>query len=91
MKIFAMHDKKAGHFLQPFPETSTIAALRGFEIAVNDAKSIFSRFPDDFSLVELAEFDQTTGEISPIDPRDLGTARTVLKNPPLQNALPGIQ
>jgi len=91
MKIFAMHDRKAGYYLQPFPETSTIAALRGFEIAVNDAKSIFSRFPDDFSLVELAEFNQETGEISAYTPQDLGTARTVLKKSPIQDPLPGIQ
>ncbi|AZL82747.1 nonstructural protein [Apis mellifera associated microvirus 31] len=92
MKLFAMLDKKAGHFLQPFPETSTIAALRGFEIAVNDAKSIFCRFPDDFSLMELADFDQETGQISPYaTPQDLGSARTVLKKPAVQDTLPGVQ
>jgi len=91
MKIFAMYDKKAGHYLQPFPEPSAIAALRGFEIAVNDAKSIFSRFPDDFELHELADFDQATGEISPQNPQNLGSARTVLKQPQVQNTLSGVQ
>lgn len=85
MKIFAMLDVKANHFLQPFPETSTIAALRGFEVAVNEGKSTFSRFPDDFCLMELAEFDQETGKITPyISPNNLGSARSVLK-PEIQN------
>lgn len=68
MKLFAMYDKKAGFYMQPFPDTSTIAALRGFEVAVNDSKSIFSRFPDDFELHELASFDQHSGEITLQDP-----------------------
>lgn len=87
MKLFAMYDRKAGFFMQPFPEQSTISALRGFEVAVNNSESIFSRFPDDFCLMELAEFDQNTGEIIPNSPRDLGTARTVLKNVPKQMEL----
>ena len=85
MKIFAMYDTKAQCYLQPFPETSTIAALRGFEVAVNEGKSTFSRFPDDFCLMELAEFNQDTGQIVPLmTPNNLGSARTVLKNPPTQ-------
>ena len=69
MKLFAMYDKKASFYLQPFPDTSTIAALRGFEVAVNNSDSIFSRFPDDFELHELASFDQNTGEVIPQKPQ----------------------
>lgn len=89
MKLFAVYDVKAGFYLQPFPETSTIAALRGFDVAVNDGKAVFSRFPDDFCLMELASFDQQTGEIVPhATPQNLGSARTVLKSPTEQNSLP---
>lgn len=89
MKIFCMFDVKAGFYIQPFAETSTVAALRGFEVAVNEGKSTFSRFPDDFCLMELAEFDPHTGELSPhAHPQNLGTARTVLKNQSEQNSLP---
>lgn len=89
MKIFSMFDTKASTYIQPFAETSTIAALRGFEVAVNEGKSTFSRFPDDFCLMELAEFDQNTGELIPnFPPLNLGSARTVLKQPESQNSLP---
>lgn len=89
MKLFCMYDVKAGFFLQPFPETSTVAALRGFEVAVNEGKSTFSRFPDDFCLMEIADFDQSTGQLSPYEkPQNLGSARTVLKAPSEQNSLP---
>lgn len=81
MKIFAMYDTKAQFYMQPFAELSTISALRGFEVAVNNSDSTFNRFPDDFCLMELAEFNQLTGQIIPHDaPQNLGSARTVLKN-----------
>jgi len=80
MKIFCMYDIKAQTYIQPFPESSTIAALRGFEVAVNEGQSTFKRFPDDFCLMELADFDQFTGKIEPhLTPLNLGSARTVLK------------
>lgn len=89
MKIFSMFDTKAGVYIQPFAETSTIAALRGFEVAVNEGKSTFARFPDDFCLMELADFDQNSGEITPhVSPQNLGSARTVLKQHETQNSLP---
>lgn len=89
MKIFAMYDRKANCYpMQPFPESSTASALRGFEVAVNNSDSIFSRFPDDFELHELATFDKETGLIESYDrPQNLGTARTVLKSQPLQQKL----
>lgn len=89
MKIFSMYDRKAAFYIQPFSETSTIAALRGFDVAVNEGKSTFSRFPDDFELHELAFFDPQTGELTPHGkPQNLGSARTVLKTPTGENTLP---
>lgn len=87
MKIFSLLDTKAGSYAQPFAETSTINALRGFEVAVNQADSTLSRYPDDFCLMELASFDQQTGELIVNSPQNLGTARTVLKSVPKQMEL----
>lgn len=87
MKIFALLDTKAGTYAQPFAETSTINALRGFETAVNSKDSTLARYPDDFCLMELASFDQFTGELTPNPPQNLGTARTVLKTQPKQMEL----
>jgi len=85
MKLFSMYDVKAQSFGQPFAESSTINAIRGFEIAVNDdTKSTLARFPDDFCLMELGDFDQNTGTITvPPHPLNLGSARSVLKQPSL--------
>lgn len=89
MKLFSMYDVKARNYIQPFSETSTIAALRGFEVAVNDGKSTFNRFPDDFCLMELGDFDSETGLITPAtSPINLGSCRSVLRPAPEQNSLP---
>lgn len=81
MKIFAVYDVKAGFYLNPFSDTSTVAALRGFDLAVNEGKSTFSKFPDDYCLMELAAFDQNTGEIVVhMSPLNLGSARSVLRS-----------
>jgi hypothetical protein len=87
VKVFSVLDVKANCFLQPFSESSTVAALRGFEVAVNDGKTTFCRFPDDFCLMELASFDPQTGSLVPnASPLNLGSARSVLKPSPLEAA-----
>lgn len=88
MKLFAVLDIKSGFFLKPFAESSTVQALRGFDIAVNESDSTFRRFPDDFALMELAEFDSQNGQLQAhAAPVNLGTGRSVLRNPEQQLSL----
>lgn len=79
MKLFAVLDVKANYFLKPFAESSAVQALRGFEVAANE-DSTFKRFPDDFALCELGDFDSQTGVLTPrSSPVNLATARHLLK------------
>lgn len=81
MKLFAVLDVKANYFLQPFADSSTVGALRGFEIGCNDPKSTFNRFPDDFALCELASFDVNSGAlVAHAAPLNLATARSLIRN-----------
>ncbi|AZL82875.1 nonstructural protein [Apis mellifera associated microvirus 32] len=91
MKLFAIMDIKSQFFLNPFAESGSVAALRGFETAVNEAKSSLHRFPDDFALFELAEFDVRTGviKVHP-SPVNLASARSVLHSQS-QSMLPGLK
>lgn len=80
MKLFAVLDVKANHFQKPFADVSTVSALRGFEVAVNESKSVLNQFPDDFALVELGDFDVNSGKISPLsNPLNIGNGRSVLR------------
>lgn len=75
MKLFAVKDMKAQMFLEPRFQRSIADALRGWEVISNEGESMISRFPNDFRLYCLADFDSSTGRISIFDdPQDLGSA-----------------
>lgn len=54
MKLYALHDKKAGSLSNFHVEKSDAVASRGFAEAVRDPKSVFFRYADDFELVAVA-------------------------------------
>lgn len=85
MKILAVMDIKAKVFMKPFSDRFLAEALRSFEIGVNSKDSMFNRFPDDYALYEIADFDEQTGAVVPhAHPISIGTARHFLKEPVVQ-------
>ncbi len=77
LKLFTIHDSKAEAFIQPFFSPATGAAIRSFERAVNDDSTDFSRYPSDYTLFEIGEFDTQTGRISTLPTLlNLGLAAT---------------
>jgi hypothetical protein len=67
MKIYTIHDAKAGYSMNPITFRSNGEALRSFEQVVKDPKSQFNATPSDFSLIEIATFDPDNGSIEPLD------------------------
>jgi len=63
MKVFTIWDLKANLHLRPFADANTVSAIRGFERAAEDPESPFKRYPQDFVLKEIGEFDEMTGRI----------------------------
>lgn len=66
-KICCAYDSKAEVYLNPFIAQSTGSAVRGFADAVNDPQGRDSQLalhPEDFTLLELGEWDPQTGIIS---------------------------
>lgn len=89
MKIISVKDMKAKLFLQPTFQRSVHDATRSFEVIVNEPDNMISKFPDDFRLYQIGEFDQDSGVITETNPPlDLGAASEFKKRPPLQNAVP---
>lgn len=74
-KIFAVYDSKAEAHLPPFTSLTTAVAIRQFQATVDNLESDFARFPGDYTLFELGEWDQNTGNITMHEAkRNLGTA-----------------
>lgn len=65
LKIFSLFDKKSAHFGKPIIAPHHAPLIREFSEAVNDDKSTFSKFPSDFDLYEIGDFDHITGQITP--------------------------
>jgi len=71
----AIHDGKSESFGRPLFFRSYGEAERAFGDVVNDGKSDYARHPEDFTLFEVAAFDDSTGVVVPLAaPRVLATA-----------------
>lgn len=74
MKLFTVLDTKANFYRPPFTARSRGEALRSFEEAANDDKTLPGLHPEDFVLYEIGHFDDTKGELTPLSPTSLGKA-----------------
>lgn len=63
ISIFAVYDKKAAAYLQPFYFPQKGQAIRAFEDSVKDPQSAFAKHPADYSLFKIGEYDDQTGQI----------------------------
>lgn len=55
MKLYALHDRKAGSFSSFHVERSDAVASRSFAEAVNAEGSVFGKYPEDFELVSVCD------------------------------------
>ena len=75
LKVYTVYDTKAEAYLQPFFSQSKGVAIRSFQEAVRDEKSNISKYPEDFTLFELGEYDDATSKFNlHITPQSLGVA-----------------
>lgn len=89
-KVFTTFDSKVGAYLQPFVMRSRGEAMRAFESICNDGKSQFSLHPADFTLFEIGEYDEYTGQLEPHEAKiSCGLALDFIKGdkiPPVVNS-----
>lgn len=88
LKIFSVYDSKIQAYNTPFYLRTSGDAIRGWTTAVNDETTQFNKHPEDFTLFEIGEYDDLTGDISQLPAKhSLSTALSVLK----PKHLPGLQ
>lgn len=63
MKLYCVHDSKAGFYLPPQMYRNAGEAMRAFEISCKNKETNFYQFPKDFTLLEVASFNQDNGLI----------------------------
>lgn len=63
MKVFTVFDSKAEAYLNPFYARTTAEGVRLFKAAADDPEHNYHRFAGDFSLFEIGEWDERTGDM----------------------------
>lgn len=61
-KVFAVFDRKIATYNSPFCVPHLGLAHRSFEDAVNDTSTQLNKYPSDFSLWQVATFDDETAK-----------------------------
>lgn len=79
MRVFAIFDAASGAYMQPFFMVSRGAALRAFMDLADDPSSAVSKHPMDYTLFELASFDDQSGALVPVELANLGNAASLLQ------------
>lgn len=90
MKYYAVYDSKVNVYEQPFPMRTRGEALRSWVDIVNDNKTKFNKHPEDFTLMELGEYDEEKGVFlnNHTGPVSIGVALEFLKREeaPIRNS-----
>lgn len=64
LRVFAVYDSKTEAYLQPFFMQTKGSAIRAWMDVVNDTSTQFHKHPTDFTLFEIAEYDDQTGKFT---------------------------
>jgi hypothetical protein len=86
LKVFTIFDSAVGAYLPPFFARSKGEALRSFTEACNDEKTNFCKYPLDYSLMYLGEYDDGGALFSCVAPVRVLAATEVKLDEPFTDA-----
>jgi len=92
LRVFSVYDHKAKAYLPPFFMGEQGQAIRSFKDAVNSDGHQFCRHPEDYTLFEIGDFNDSTGELTPHKAELLCNALMLVKGErdESQGSLPGL-
>lgn len=67
--VYCIRDVKVGFDPQFIIQVNELAAIRGFEYLMTNKDSMQGRFPSDYELYQLGEFDTDSGLFESITPK----------------------
>lgn len=90
--VYALYDIKSDTFGVPFFAPSSGVAVRMFRDLANSRDTTVGRYPADFKLVHIGQFDDNTGTLLPGDNVSLGFAADFLDtvSPPVSLPSKGV-
>jgi hypothetical protein len=80
--MFAVYDHKAEAYGRPFFEKTLGLATRGFQEACNSPETQLNKYPEDYTLFQLGQYDEIKGSIDvEVTPKPLYKAIEFIKQP----------
>ena len=79
--MFSVFDNATQVYCPPFIAATVSSALRDFAFAANDASTNIGKYPTDYTLFSVGEYDDQSGEIIPQVHKSLGLAASYVKQP----------
>lgn len=76
-KLYAIKDKRI-EFGPLYEDKNDASALRNFEELIRKGDSLANRYPDDFELYYMGEYDRDTGEVKS-EVRYMDTAKNYIQ------------
>jgi len=67
LQVFTIRDSKSESFGTPFFQKSKGEAIRTLQELTKEQKSLISKYPEDFDLYYVGQYDDQTGKIQPLD------------------------
>jgi len=67
LKAYSIRDQKGEIFHTPFFKHTHGEAERDFKTLVNDGKSGINKYPEDYDLYYIGEYNDNTGRFEPLD------------------------
>lgn len=81
MKLYTVRDSKVGAYLAPFQAENNLTAVRYIQNVAMNPEAMLSKFPSDFELFLVGEFDDQTGRIFVSTHEALGKVIDLIKMP----------
>lgn len=66
LKVFSVYDSKVEAYKQPFFMSTKGEAIRGIMECLEKNDHPFAKYPADFTLFELGEYDDSNGKMAPL-------------------------
>ncbi|AXL14416.1 nonstructural protein [Microviridae sp.] len=73
-QIYSIYDTKLQAFFSPFTAQNNDVARRNFQDLANDQNSRIAQHPTDYQLIQIGQWNDSTGEIQATDHANLGFA-----------------
>jgi hypothetical protein len=83
INLFTVYDAAAARYLEPFHAPTIEYAIRQFRSSVEQEGHMFAKYPEDYTLFHIGEYNQETGLLTPnAAPVSLGVAITFVPQTP---------